>query len=351
MRFLWAFLGWFALLVGALLVAITIVNPRREFSGTAFPALNLNTRQMKADLFDEAVARTPPAGIIVGSSRSMNLQPEVFSSITGESFFNFGVFNASIEDDLAVVRYILARDSHVRDLVVGVDIQSFDSHIEPLDELDHNARLSGALNGELDNPLYGPLLTARVYRDALTVSYLADVLKSARNYAHPPESAYSFDSVGVLLYPRADGERKAGTYDWDEHFNSCAALQKEEFASYGSLGVSKRAMLDSLINEATAKGIHVVLWAPPVNPALAAIIQKDSTTNANYSRATSFLLSLARPPLVTTSDQNDTALLPDPKGWYDCMHFDSTNSSAIATSLARAVLAAHASGAAPMAAR
>jgi hypothetical protein len=341
MRFLWAFLGWSALLFGALITVITVVNPRREFSGTRFPALQLNTRQMKGDLFDSVTARNPPTGVIIGSSRSMNLPPGEFSAVTGERFFNFGVFNASIEDDLAVARYILATNHSVRDFVVGIDPQSFDPHIRPPAELPHNVRLSTSRTGKLGSTWNRAVILARAYRDALTVSYLVDVLKSARNYAHPPQPAFSFDSVGVLQYPKADSERTTGAYVWKEHFGDCAAAQHTEFRNYDSLGVAKRAMLDSLISEATARGIHVILWTPPLHPALSAIVYGDTAAGTNYDRALSYMRSLARPPMVTTVDNNATATVPNPNGWYDCMHFDKSNAPTVAHALALAVLASH----------
>ncbi|MEO7041965.1 MAG: hypothetical protein ABI035_06880 [Gemmatimonadaceae bacterium] len=346
MRFLWAFLGSTSLLFGVLIAAITVVNPLQEFSGTRFPARLLNTRQMKGDRFDSVSAHNGLAGVIIGSSRSMNLPPSVFSQVTGERFFNFGVFNAAIDDDLAVARYIVATRPDVRDFVVGIDPQSFDPTMNPPIELAHNVRLSTALNGHLGSLWHDVIIKVEAYRDALTVSYLADVAKSARNYSHPPEPVYSFDSVGVLQYPKADGERKAGTYSFKEHFDNCAALQSTVYRNYDSLGVAKRAMLDSLISEATARGIHVVLWTPPFNPALTAILQKDSPAYANYQRSLSYIKSLARPPMVTTVDNSLTSSLPNPDGWYDCMHFDSSNAPTVAHALAEAVRYSHVSAAA-----
>jgi len=351
MRFIWAFLGWIGLFAGVLIVAITVVNPRREFSGTRFPALQLDTRQLKGDLFDSALAHEPPSGVIIGSSRSMNLPTDEFTSVTGQRFFNFGVFNATIEDDLAVTRYVLAKAPDVRNLVVGIDPQSFDAHMGPLAELTHNARLSTALNGSIDSPFHSAIVVARAYRDALSVSYLADVVKSVRNAAHPPEAAYSFSDEGILQYPKADRERKTGTYDWQQHYAACAAVQQGEFATYDSLGASKRAMLDSLISEATARGVHIVLWIPPFNPALADSVRQKPVSSTNYERVVAYLHSRARPPLVTMADENEVSTLPSRSGWYDCMHFDGTNAVAIAHSLATAVRDANAASIETIAAR
>lgn len=346
MRFLWSFLGATALIFGALLAAITVINPLREFSGTRFPARQLNTRQMKGDLFDSVSAQQGPTGVIIGSSRSMNLPPGDFSSITGERFFNFGVFNAAIDDDLAVARYILATRHDIRDFVVGIDPQSFDPNMNPPIELAHNVRLSTARSGNLGSRWHNAVVNGEAYRDALTVSYLVDVFKSAQSYANPPEPVYSFDSVAVLQYPKADGERKAGTYSFKDHFANCAATQSTEFRNYDSLGVAKRAMLDSLISEATARGIHVVLWTPPFNPALTAILEKDSAAYTNYQRSLAYMQSLARPPMVTTVANSITSKLPNPDGWYDCMHFDWSNAPTVAHALAEAVRDSHAQSAA-----
>lgn len=338
---MWTFLGWLALFVAVLLAAVIVVNPRREFTGTRFPALQLNTRRFKADLFDAKTRSNPPTGIIIGSSRSMNLQPAIFSSVTGERFFNFGVFNATIEDDLAVARYTLATDDSIRDFVVGIDPQSFASQIPPLAELNHNVRLSNALLGTVGSPVHSAILLGRAYRDALTVSYLADVVKSVRNASHPPEPAYAFSPEGVLLYPKADRERRAGSYDFGQHFNGCIAEQREAFANYDSLGVAKRAMLDSLIHEANARNVRVVLWLPPFNPAFADSIHADHVMSASYQRVIGYLQTLANPPMVTVADENDASRLPSPTGWYDCVHYDSTNAVVIANSLATAVRSAN----------
>jgi hypothetical protein len=342
MRFLGTFLAWLGVLIGVLLVAITIVNPRREFFGTAFPALNPNSRKVKTDFFDAELEKSPPVGIIIGSSRSMKLTPKLFSSITGESFFNFAVFSASIEDDLAIARYVLSTDGKVRDLVIGVDPESFDSQVAPLAELGYNARLAGALRGVPATRWDKVRTVAREYRDALTFAYVVDVARSVLNSVHPPEAINKFLPDGVVEYPKFDRERAAGRYPFSMHYEECADHQRRAFANYDSLGAGKRAMLDSLIAEATARGVRVVLWMPPLNPAFATQMRESPIFRERYGRVTTYLSSLHHPPSVTVVDENDSTSLPNPNGWYDCVHYDRSNANAISIALANAVRTANA---------
>ena len=49
------------------------------------------------------------------------------------------------------------------------------------------------------------------------------------------------------------------------------------------------------------------------------------------------ILHAYRQGIFPMADEDGTSNLPNPTGWYDCMHFDSTNAVAVAHSLATAV--------------
>ena len=72
------------------------------------PTVTLDARRQKMDLFRAYQAQEPVQGLILGSSRTMKLDPQVFGEATGQRFFNFTVDAARAEDYLAVYRKLSA---------------------------------------------------------------------------------------------------------------------------------------------------------------------------------------------------------------------------------------------------
>jgi len=148
MRFFKTFLATLAAMAFANAIAAAIVNPRRELIGHRFPALQPNSRAAKLALLDSFSRGHPVDALVLGSSRSMHLPPELLSRLTGRRFFNLAVFSGRPEDFLALYRAVIARGVPIRSVVIGVDPDALDPVHPPELELKNNPRLTQALNGK-----------------------------------------------------------------------------------------------------------------------------------------------------------------------------------------------------------
>src|SRR5689334_19640877 len=106
MRFLFLFLAALAALSGIYLTAAVIINPYGDFNSSRFPVALLGDRYAKMHLFENFKANGPIDGVILGSSRTMKLDPAAFQRAYRLRFFNFGVTNAKAEDFLALQRWM-----------------------------------------------------------------------------------------------------------------------------------------------------------------------------------------------------------------------------------------------------
>src|ERR1700730_16093356 len=102
-------------------VLVTIVNPRRVFWGRAFPEVMPNSRGLKLDLLRRYNSAGGVDLVVLGSSRSMILSPELLESLTGERAFNAGVFSAAPNDYLSIYRVMKQRGIVPKTIVLGLD--------------------------------------------------------------------------------------------------------------------------------------------------------------------------------------------------------------------------------------
>ena len=64
---------------------VTIVNPYGQFPGERFPRVSPNTRGLKLKLLEQYQQSGPVAALIMGSSRSMKLSPQLCLLYTSPS--------------------------------------------------------------------------------------------------------------------------------------------------------------------------------------------------------------------------------------------------------------------------
>jgi hypothetical protein len=139
----WRFLRTFALAVMVPLTAIALlnflVNPFRFYPVRLCPPLDWPTRDIKIHMIDE---NPSPEVLILGSSRMMEVGDADVRRVSGKSAFNAAVDSARSEDLYAVFAYALARGWRPRELLIGLDLESFQDRIPPDNRLMNNWALS-----------------------------------------------------------------------------------------------------------------------------------------------------------------------------------------------------------------
>jgi hypothetical protein len=111
------------LVVSTALIAGTnyIVNPFGTYPPHVFEPLGEVSRALKLELIDEHAI--PPQCVVLGSSRSMGIQPTYIQQITGLPTFNAGVNAAIPRDYLAIMRYLEQKHELPKVLLVGLGLE------------------------------------------------------------------------------------------------------------------------------------------------------------------------------------------------------------------------------------
>ena len=110
-----------------------------------------NSRGLKLQLLEQYQQSGPTAVLILGSSRSMKLSPQLIEQLTGDRAFNASVFSGGPNDFLGMYRVIKQQAIHPNKLVLALDVGSLGQDNQPTDDLLSNLTLTSALEGTTPN--------------------------------------------------------------------------------------------------------------------------------------------------------------------------------------------------------
>src|SRR5262249_16992690 len=148
-----------------------------EFGGRFFPHVLVNGRAQKMFLFKEYMQKQPVGGLLLGSSRSMKLDPKEWQAALGVPFFNFGVEYARAEDYLAIYHWVRRQGVTPRYVVIGLDVDALDNNDLPDERLQTNEELKHSLDEVLGlSPGWWKEMTGTVssYHRMFTANYCWD---------------------------------------------------------------------------------------------------------------------------------------------------------------------------------
>jgi hypothetical protein len=307
-----------------------IVDPRDDFGTGIFPVIVRNSRIEKMRLFLADTASGAVQGLILGSSRSMKLAPDVLQARTGLRFFNFAVDSGRAEDDLAIFRWVRQQGVRPALLVVGLDVEALHNDDVPDAELQKNRELERALTGHDDR-----FHLFWTYKRAFTPTYFTDTMSSIRRQFWPSgPPMYSLEQDGRLRNREIDRQRAAGTFDFTRQISTCLDVYVTRFQGMTALSAARKRDLEQLIAEEKAAGGRTIVWITPLHPRTARYLE-SRTAYARMLRLTeAYLEELRALGSVTVFDFSE----PDRYGgtltdWDDCAHTDEVQSDQIAAAL------------------
>lgn len=124
-RFCMVLVAAFATMLAATALLNYLVNPFRRWYPELVRLCHQDTRVQKLDLLRKAAAHTQ--ALLLGSSMSIKLSPELFRNGTGWQTFNAGVCHGVPEDLYAILRAGVERMGLApRVVMIGIDLHSFD---------------------------------------------------------------------------------------------------------------------------------------------------------------------------------------------------------------------------------
>jgi hypothetical protein len=315
-------------------IIVTIVNPRRVFWGRSFPEIMPNSRALKLDLLQKYNAARPVELVVLGSSRSMKLSPDLLESITGERTFNAGVFSAAPNDYLSIYRVMKRRRIVPRTLVVGLDAEALDPATTPAPDFDTNLELKSALEGTVPN------LPARIwhwvnlYKETLTPYYIEDISKSISIRFNPRPPLFEFQSNGHEEDRILDTQIQSGVYPQAEKVKRCEESLQAKFYNFHNVSPELQSDLKQLLSEATGDKVRVVLWITPVRRETLDKILSDPQAGRNFRNAEAHLVQLGETFNLPVQDLTDSQSFGGhTDSWYDCAHYDQADADKIARKL------------------
>lgn len=339
MKFLGVVLAWILALALALGGLLWWVDPRGEFGGERFPSVTLDARRQKMALFRAYQREAPVEALVLGSSRSMKIDPRRLEAVTGRRTFNFTVDADRAEGYLALYRWARAQGAPIRQVYLGLDVEALHNDDEMFANFRHNAELRRMLEPGTGGR-WGTSLRAQVdrIRNLYTTAYLRDTARAVLAAAQPQGRVpmMTFAADGYLHYPRWEQARQAGTFVLDREIGACVPGYLNIFREMRGLSPRRWGYVETLVREVREGGGEVVLWISPLHPSTSATLGRHTRYAALLAQTRTALRALAAQPGVSVRDYSS----PDrfgstPEEWYDCAHIDERGAERLATLLLR----------------
>jgi hypothetical protein len=309
---------------------VTIVNPYGQFPGERFPRMSPNTRGLKLKLLEQYRRSGPVAVLIMGSSRSMTLAPQLVEQRTGDRTFNAAVFSGGPNDFLAMYRVIRQQGIHPNKLVLGLDVGCLGQDNQPTDDFLSNLSLTSALEGTTPNTARKIWHWLELYTGALRPYHIKDTALSVWIKLRPRMPAHKFYPDGRLDYQVWDQQIRSGTYPRRQQLEDCTNRGTESFKISQPVSPELRNDLEQLLVETKRDNVALVLWITPVHPDFLNRLSQVPNATENFDQARLQLLEIASKYGLAIKDLTDIRSYGGhPEGWYDCAHYDEPDAAGI----------------------
>jgi hypothetical protein len=238
-----------ALLLGFIMTMNYTVNPLGKYNSDHFPSLVWTGRADKTDLLEEQDRK--PDVLVVGSSRSMKIDPDFIEKETHLRAFNAGVNSAKAEDYYVMLKYAIEElDVKPKHILLGIDVEAFHNRA-PIDErLLYKSNLSKHLHEEDKAPVPQKLSTMLNYKE--TGGSVLSLYYSVTDY---PELKASYEEDGYLHYPELEREIQEGTFELE--IDEYVEKYKGRYNGYTALDESRKDYFREFLELAQKNEIEV----------------------------------------------------------------------------------------------
>jgi hypothetical protein len=301
-------------------LAALVIDPRREGSLHLIPASSLvDDRTSKTNLFEKFKSDGPVDGLVLGSSRTLNISPRVLGQLTGLRYFNFAVSAASISDIAKIYEDVLRNGSHPKSIVLGLDVNALLGRRKV--EERQIAIAKGAAVArvtQLGTDLLKVFNVDFAHDMVLSVAFAAGLLK--------PKVINVFDVDGTSL-PHRTGFQSEEEYR--SSVSTCAATSHAQFERYDMVSDLRFAELKAILKRASSDGARVDIFITPLNPMAEQQITEGTVYNMLRREVTLRLSRESGQVHLTIHDVDASFLQTGVAGWGDCVHYTDRNGNAI----------------------
>lgn len=289
---------------------VTATDPNRYFFGGPVPQIWPNTTREKIQLFRAYSARGAVTGLLFGSSRSALIRSDLADSLTGLRFFNASCYDSSIENYLALYRlFRKTQPEPPKTLILGLEPELLSS----TGEMPRDLVASYPLMSQIDSSLTLPWHYARVYALYFRTQTFIDLATSLKNWRSPKPPLDKYF---------ADGHIESADPTLERHLVK-ERLQDDlvEYRDFHEISGAHVEHLRSLLREASADHVRILLWITPIHPLLRAAIDRLPEVPEELQRSRKLIMDMGSEFHTQTADLSaPESYGGDPSGWLDGVH-------------------------------
>ena len=295
-----------------------VVNPYAQYATCFFTPMVQTSRAQKVAM---VAARDPlPAGLILGSSRVLKLEPDYLQAQTGYPFFNAGVYYGKPEDYLAFLRYYQDRFERApRMIVLGVDVYAFSDVLPPDARLLNNVSLASRVPEAIT-------VADRFHRWQELLSWQQTKLSVKSLLMHVrstelPAPAESFRPDGLLVYHERESDIAAGTYDFPAALDFNKREYKRLFSDFATISPQRCQLFERFADTCRANGTQLIVFLTPLHPELICHLEETTDFREHKHQTTRYLQRQAARHRFTLWDLVEIrSFAGDPHCFVDGIH-------------------------------
>ncbi len=273
------------LLVGVIAVNY-FVNPLGKYSSREFPSLVWTARADKAQLLSEY--EQEPEVLVLGSSRSMKIDPEFIEKQTDKPSFNASVNSAMAEDYYVMLKYALEEVGVKPEVILlGIDVESFHNGRDPDERLVYNDRFLKYLHDK-DRPNMGDRVKTMLTYDEVRGSFRS-LYFSATAY---PEPMATYTENGFLHYPKRERKLEKGTYK--PKIQEYVGKYQDRYKGYTKVDEDRKDYFEKFLQLAEENDIEVAGFITTLHDDVIKALDEDHVYSDRKKEVTAFLSEMEK---------------------------------------------------------
>jgi hypothetical protein len=269
------------LLLGSVMALNYFVNPLGKYASRELPTLVWTARADKANFLEQY--HKNPEVLILGSSRTMKVDPNYIKEKTNLDAFNAGVNSARAEDYYVMLKYAVEElNMKPKYVILGIDVEGFHNNVPPDDRLVYNEKFAKYLYEE-DKKSTFSLLKSMVTYDQTAAS--ARSLMFAMTEYPTKETAY--DNNGFLHYLKKEEEIKKGKFKAD--IDSYVIKYKDRFNNFTTIDNRRKNYFDDFLAFAEENDIKVISFITTLHDDVVEELRKTRNYDERKKELVTFL--------------------------------------------------------------
>ena len=278
------------------------VNPYAQYPTNFIEPLVQTSRAQKTELL--ATQESPPAGLLLGSSRVLKYEPAYLKERLGQSFFNAGVNYGKSEDYLAFLRFYENQFGCLpQTVIIGLDVHGFNDHLSTDSRLLNNRQLICSIPEAI--PFSDRFQSLK---ELLSWQQTMSSLRSLRRASdeggvEPPHE--SFRSDGMIVYHERERQIADGIYDFSSALDWNKREYKQLFSGYGKLSKRRIELFYKTLDACQKGGSRVVVFLTPMHPDLDEYLSETTTYHARRNELVELLTTQSLEDGFTFADLSD----------------------------------------------